>query len=122
MEFISQEQAKKFFIERIDHQAQKDKRPISEAENYMLRWTETESGFVINQTLIDKFNEETTDEAFEKKIGVLLERAYASDISNDPRMKETYRNAYHALRKGDHYILVMIGEAIGMKLRKWGFF
>lgn len=122
MEFISQEQAKNFFIERIDQQAQKDKRPISEAENYMLHRTETESGFIINQTFLDKFNEETTDEAFEKKICVLLERAYASDISNDPSMKETYRNAYHALRKGDHYILVMIGEAIGMKLRKWGLF
>jgi hypothetical protein len=33
----------------------------------MLHWTETEIDFVINQTLIDNFNEETTDEAFEKK-------------------------------------------------------
>lgn len=122
MEFTNQEQAKSFFIERIGLQAQKDKAPLSEAENYMLHWTETENGFVVNQTLDNKFNEETTDEAFEKKICILLERAYASDVSNDPRMIEIYRNAYRTLRKGDHYILVMISKAVGMKLRKWGLF
>jgi hypothetical protein len=122
LEFISQEQAKSFFIERIDLQTQADNTPLSAAEHYMLHWTETENGFAINQALIDKFSEETTDQAFEKKICTLIESAYSRDIGKEPEMKETYRNAYHALRKGDHYILVMISEAIGMKLRKWRIF
>jgi len=38
----------------------------------MLHWTETESGFVINQTLTNTFNEEITDEAFEERIYTLF--------------------------------------------------
>ena len=120
--FTSQLQAKDFFIERIVLQAQTDNISLSEAEKYMLRWTETEEGFEMDQKLIDRFNEETIDSEYEKKISNLIKHAYEADIKNDSQMKEKYQSAYKALRKGDHYILVMIDDAIGSKLKRWGIF
>jgi hypothetical protein len=122
MQFLNEEYAKRFFIDKVLLQAQKENITLSEAEKYMLNWTETEVGFEIDQILINKFNAETTNAAYEKKICSLLRHAYDNDVVNDSRMKETYRNAYRTLNKRDHYILVMIDEAIGSKLRKWGLF
>ena len=120
--FTSQIQAKAFFVEKIIFQAQKDNEPLSDAEKYMLQWTETEDGFEMNQVLIDQFNAETNDSEYEKKISNLLRSAYEADVTNASEMKEKYRDAYKTLKKGDHYILVMIEDAIAVKLKKWGIF
>ena len=120
--FENQMQAKAFFVERIIFQAQKDNVPLSDAERYMLQWTETEGAFEMNQALIDQFNAETNDAQYEKKISSLLKSAYETDVANASEMKERYRDAYKTLKRGDHYILVMIEEAIGAKLKKWGVF
>lgn len=80
MNFNSQIQAKKFFTDKIIFQAQKDGISLSDAEKYMLEWTETEEGFELKQDLIDKFNEETTDFEFEQKICNLLISAYEYDV------------------------------------------
>ncbi len=122
MIFSSQVQAKKFFIDRIVLYAQKNNIPLTEAEKYMLGWTEVEKGFEINQELTQQFNEETSDAEYEKKMSSLVRSAYEADIKSDEEMKETYRNAYKMLKQGDHYLLIMIDEAIGGKLRKWGLF
>jgi hypothetical protein len=121
MIFSSQIQAKKFFIDRIIFHAQKGNIPLTEAERYMLGWTEVEQGFEMNQQLTEKFNEETSDAKYEKKISSLVRSAYDADIKSDPELKETYRSAYKVLKQGDHYLLVMINNSIGWKLR-WGFF
>jgi hypothetical protein len=112
MRFSSQSQAKKFFIEKIKFQTQKDHVSLSEAEEYMLAWSEEDKGFLHNQELTDKFNEETTENVFEKKVIQLIKKAYKEDLRNDPSAKETYQSAYLTLCKGDHYLLVMLDEAL----------
>lgn len=112
-------QAKKFFIDKIKFQAVRENIRLSEAEEYMLSWSETEE-FAINQTLLDKFNEETTDKEFEKKITNLIKHAFEFDIKRDSEMEETYRSAYYALKTEDHYILIMIEDGIGSILEKFG--
>lgn len=116
MTFSNQIQAKKYFIDKILLQARHENIQFSEAEKYMLGWTETEEGFVINKQLLDKYNQETTDDKYEKKVAGLLRRVYNSDVSDDPASKESYRDAYRILNSGDYYILVMIRSAIGSKL------
>jgi heme/copper-type cytochrome/quinol oxidase subunit 4 len=113
MVFRSQAQAKQFFIDKILFQAQKDQITLSEAEQYMLGWTETEGGFELNQKIIDEFEKETTRAKYEAKISNLIKHAYDSDIHNDPANGQTYHAAYRILNQGDHYLLVMIKAALG---------
>jgi hypothetical protein len=110
MVFKSQAQAKLFFIDKILFQAQKDRISLSEAEQYMLGWTETEGGFELNRKLIDEFDTQTIRENYEKAICALIRHAYDTDISNDPAMSKTYNAAYRTLNHGDHYLLVMIKQ------------
>lgn len=105
--------AKKFFIEKVLLQAQKEHVPISEAERYMLSWTEdTGKDFSPRQDLTDQFEKETTQSAFEKKIVGLLKNAYISDVRREKEMSKKYRSALRALDEGDHYIAVMADRAV----------
>ena len=116
MKFETQKESKRFFIDKILDQARRSNIVLSDAEQYMLGWSETEKEFVIDDKLIDQFNQETTGAKFEEKISKLLQKAYLKDIENNAALKGTYREAYNILIKGDHYILVMIKAAIGSKL------
>ena len=60
-----------------------------------------------------------SDKDYESKISGLLERGYVRAVGSNSAMKATYRAAYSALRKGDHYILVMIDQALGLKIKRW---
>lgn len=122
MIFANQFEAKRFFVEKVIQQGKKEGASLSAAQEYMLNWTEVEEGFQIDEKLNKKFAEEITDEDYERKICALLEHVYEGDVAADPAMKETYRNAYAAMAKNDHYILVMIREALGRKVKKWGLF
>ena len=115
---LSQFEAKRFFIDRIVAQAEKEKAPLSEAERYMLNWTEIEEGFKIDDRLNSAFYSETTDDEYEKKVGSLLKHAYEADAGADRNMKERYVSAYRALRDRDHYILIIIKDALGSKLQR----
>ena len=110
--FFDQYDAKKFFVEKVITQADKEGSPLSEAQKYMLNWTEVEEGFKIDDSLNEIFYSETTDEEYEKRICSLLKHAYHDDIGIDPRAKQTYRIAYKAMKNNDHYILIMIKDAL----------
>lgn len=117
MKFSTQKQAKKFFIDKIILQAQKDRIHLSEAEKYMLEWADGEEGFEFNNELTEQFKKETTEEEFEKKITKVFSHAYENDMQHDKEMKGTYQNAYRTLKKGDYYLLVMIEETLKSKSR-----
>jgi len=108
--FSSQVEAKKFFVDRVTSQAEKEGAPLSEAQKYMLNWTEAEEGFQIDERLNERFYAETTDEEYEKKIGFLLKHAYQEDVTTDPGATEKYHSAYSVLKNHDHYILIMIKD------------
>ena len=117
--FITQAEAKKFFIERITAQAAVDEIALSEAERQMLAWSEAEMPFETALQLQNSFEAETTDAEFEVKIAALIRQAYVRDISLDPDAKKSYRAAYRVLQEGDHYILIMIDKALGFRLKSW---
>jgi len=119
MKFKGQRDAKSFFIERIVNQAEYEGTNLSEAERYMLAWSESDPSFVQNEKLNEQFEKEITQKEYEEKIQGLIKRVYQRDFNSSPDAKDIYHDAYKILNKGDQYILVMIRAALGLKLNKW---
>ncbi len=114
--FASEAQAKEYFVERVLAQAERDGVPLSEAERSMLGWSESDPDCKVDDRLWDRFERETTDVDFEEKVAALLRDAYRHDVAHEPGALASYRDAYAALCEGDHYILVMLRQALGPRL------
>ena len=85
----------------------------------MLSWSESDPDFTADPALVEQLGTEISDKAYEAKVVGLLRGAYRRDVTAEPAAAERYREAYATLGQGDHYILIMIGEALGRKLRPW---
>ena len=119
MEFSSQWEAKQFFAQRVITQAKMEGVSLSEAERYMLSWSESDPEFTPNYELAAKVDKEIPQDKYEAKIRGLLERAYRHDIQTDPLAETRYREAYKTLKQGDHYILIMVKQALRSKWQRW---
>jgi hypothetical protein len=119
MKFTDQREAKSFFINKILNQAEYEGVNLSAAGRYMLQWSESDPFFVQNTKLNEQFEQEIALKGYEEKIQALIKCAYQRDVNLSPDAKDSYRDAYKILSKGDHYILVMIRGALGLKLNKW---
>ena len=119
MSFATQAAAKRFFVARVLEQATADGVRLSEAEQRMLAWSESDPEFTPDPALPPALEAEMSDEAYEAKIAALIRAAYARDVARDPGAKTRYREAYATLAAGDHYILIMIRRALGLRLRRW---
>jgi hypothetical protein len=117
--FISQGQAKRFFIDKIVTQAATDGAPLSDAERQMLSFAESDPEFVVSPALVEKLQAEISDEDYETKVAGLLERSWQRDVESDSTAGDVYREALTVLTQGDHYLLVMINRALGRHLRPW---
>ena len=83
----------------------------------MLSFSESDPEFVVDPALVDKLTAEISDEDYETKVAGLLERAYKRDVDRNGTARDTYREAYAALKKGDHYLLIMIDRSLGRQLK-----
>ena len=118
MRFPDELKARQFFIDKVSRQAEKSGVSLTEAEKHMLTRTGTVSRSAIDKQIMNQFYAETTHGEFEQKVASLLKRAYEAEVKGEDGKKEIYRNAYKALRHGDHYIQMMIEESIGKKIKK----
>jgi hypothetical protein len=112
--FGSQSDAKRFFVDRIVAEAAAELKPLSDSERQMLSFSESDPEFIVEPALVNKLAAEISDEDYERKIAGLLERAYQRDLARD-----TYREAYMVLNQGDHYLLIVINQALRRQLRPW---
>ena len=120
--FGSQQAAKRFFVERIVEEAARQGQPLSELEQWMLSFSESDPDFVVQPELVDRLAQEISDADYEAKIARLIEQASARDIGEDPAAADQYRSAYTALDQGDHYLLIMLKPGLARLLRKrWQF-
>ena len=88
----------------------------------MLSFSESDPEFVVNPALVSKLAAEISDKEYEAKVAGLLKRAYQRDVARDSAERDTYREAYAVLSQGDHYLLIMINQALGRQLRPcWAF-
>ena len=115
----TQSEAKRFFVEKVVAQARDEQIQLSDAERRMLSWSESDPDFVADPRLSEQLASELTDEEYEKKIVGLLARRFAADVTISPEAEGQWRQAAEVLREGDHYMLIMLDEATGRRLRRW---
>jgi hypothetical protein len=92
---------------------------LTEAEREMLSWSESDPDIEIDPTLPVRFEAEVSDEDYEKKVVGLLARSFSNDIRVSPQAEDQWKHASRVLHQGDHYILVMLDEAVGHRWKKW---
>ncbi|MGB2717996.1 MAG: hypothetical protein WBC51_27665 [Vicinamibacterales bacterium] len=117
--FATQTEARQFFVEKIVQEAQREGVPLSEDERLMLLWSESAPDSVADPALAERLAAKISDAAYESKIVALLRSSFKRDAAVDPAAKEVWGTALSALSRGDHYVLVMINEAIGRHLKPW---
>ena len=110
--------AKNFFVERIVAQASEESKPLSDTEQWMLRFSEADPEFEVEPAKVDAFEREISQEEYEARIVGLLQRRYRLDVAADRKAADEYRQAFGVLNQGDHYILCMITAALGGHVRR----
>jgi hypothetical protein len=98
------EEGRRFFVDKIVTEAGWQEVVLSANERKMLDWSEVEPGCVNDPEVAEALKGEISDEAYEEKMGQLLEASFRRDIAADPRAREAYRSAYKALKQGDYYL------------------
>ncbi len=112
---MTQSEARRFFIDKVIRRAQLEGVPLSDDEQQMLLWSESAPDSVADPALAERLSATISDAEYEAKIVGLLRRSFEHDEgAHDP-----WRDAYSVLKRGDHYILVMIDQAVGRKLKPW---
>jgi hypothetical protein len=118
-EAMTQTEAKRFFVDRVLEQARSEHVGLSKAERQMLSWSESDPDFAADPRLVEQLAAEISDSEYERKVAGLLERSYARDVAADRNARSRWREAYSVLSQGDHYLLVMIKQAVHRYLRPW---
>lgn len=113
MSFATETESRQFFVDKILQQGQREGISLSHDELQMLLWSESAADSVADPELAERLAAEISDADYESKIGGLLRSSFKRDTAVDSSAKEVWSAALSALRRGDHYILVMINEAVG---------
>ena len=122
MMFQTQTEARQFFIGKVMHQAQIEGMTLSADEQQMLSWSESAPDSVAGAGVVERLAAEISDDDYEAKIAGLLRRRFVDDVAADRHAKDLWRDAWSVLNQGDHYIGVMIDQAIGNELKSgWKF-
>ena len=114
-------EAKDFLAQQTAEQAQCDGVPLSELEERMMNFTESDDAVENPIQLNEEFEAQYDTAEYETKIARLLGRAYKRLRKQNPDAAQTWDAAIKELKKGDHYILVMWRERIVATSGPWGF-
>ncbi|HEX3110260.1 MAG TPA: hypothetical protein VHU41_14290 [Thermoanaerobaculia bacterium] len=117
--FSTEGEAKRFFVDKIIRQAAFENSPLSAVEQQMLSWSESDPELIPDLSLPEQLAAEISDEDYESKVAGLIQRAYARDIASDASAAQQYKEAHAVLNRGDHYVLIMIDQALKRHLRPW---
>ena len=115
----TQSEAKRFFVDKVVARARVERVPLSDAERQMLSWSESDPDFIVDARLPQQLASEMSDEEYEKKVVGLLDRSFVADVEVSPERADHWKQAAAVLHEGDHYILVMLDEAVGGRLKRW---
>jgi hypothetical protein len=96
--------AKQFLISRVIEEAKLEQVGLSEVERKMLYFTEVHPSLPDIYEVNAEFERDYDSDMYEAKIASLLRNA------REPE----WTDALEALKKEDHYILVMVGQAFGV--------
>ena len=85
----------------------------------MMFWSESDPDFTPDAGLVEALAAEISDDEFEKKVSGLLRRAFEANVATNENSRDSWRDAKAALEQGDHYISIMIDQAVGSRLKEW---
>jgi hypothetical protein len=119
--FAHQSDAKRFIVDRVMRQAESEGVALTNAERHMLGWSESDPDFTPDLSLAEQLEQEQSDEEYERKVAALIRHAFERDGASDSEMRSRYRDAFNKLGEGDHYISIMMKDALGSKLRRGWF-
>ncbi len=105
--------AKQFLISRVIEEAELEHVSLSDIEKKMLHFTEVHPSLPDMYEVNEEFDRNYDSDEYESKIAGLLREARARDREQSPTQAQQGDDALAALKKEDHYILVMVAQAFG---------
>lgn len=106
---MNTKQAKDFLVQQVTEQAVLDNVSLSEIELKMMYFTESDPTSCPNPSEInDEFEVQYDTPEYEAKISRLLQHAYGRLKAEDPERERVWDQSVRELRKGDHYVLVLL--------------
>lgn len=104
-------QAKDSLVQQTAEQAALENVPLSDLEKRMMYFTESDPASCENPIeLNDEFEAEYDTEEYEAKISRLLHHAHERLKDENAEHLRNWNEAVRTLRKGDHYILILLDE------------
>jgi hypothetical protein len=117
---LNTKQAKDFLLEQTAEQAALEGVPLADIEKRMMYFTESDPASCDNPIeLNDEFEAQHETKEYEAKISRLLHHAYRRLKQENPERARNWDQAIQTLRKGDHYILVMLDQSVESGLAWW---
>jgi hypothetical protein len=105
--------AKQFLIARVIEEAELEQVRLSDVEKKMLYFTEVYPSLPDIYEVNAEFERSYDADAYEDKVAALLKNARDRDSYPSPGREQEWKDALDALKKEDHYILVMVHQAFG---------
>jgi hypothetical protein len=99
-------EAKDFLVAQTAEQAALEGVPLSDLEKRMMYFTETGECPEDPIALNDAFEADYDTPAYEKKISLLMARAYRRIKRESPEKLRLWNDAFRVLSRSDHYILL----------------
>jgi hypothetical protein len=109
--FATARDAKEFLVGRIVAESQREGVPLSEVERKMLYFSETAWTLPNIGEVNDAFDREYNQAEYERKIGMLIRSLCTNARANNREELDVWTEAVGAIRREDHYLLVLIGAA-----------
>ena len=117
---MNTKQAKDFLVDQTVQQAELEGVPLADIEKKMMYFTESDAASCDNPIeLNDVFEAEYETNEYESKISRLLHHAYRRLKEENPEDVRNWNQALRTLRKGDHYLLVMVNQRSDSGLDWW---
>jgi hypothetical protein len=103
-------EAKDFLVHQAAEQAQLGGVSLSDLEKRMMYFTESADASEDPIKLNDEFDSKYDTAGYEAKVSGLLKRARARLKKENPEAVRQWDECVRVLRKGDHYILILLGQ------------
>jgi hypothetical protein len=107
--------AKQFLISKVIEEAGIEQVSLSEVEKKMLHFTEVHPSLPDIYEVNTEFERHYDTDEYEAKIARLLKNARDRDRESSGGREQDWKDALDALKNEDHYILVMVGQAFGVR-------
>jgi hypothetical protein len=106
---LNTKQAKDVLVEQATEQAALENLPFSDIEKRMMYFTESDPVSCPDPlALNDEFEAQHDTPEYEAKMSRLLRHVYDRLKAEDPEGKRVWDQSVRELRKGDHYVLVLL--------------